>query len=77
MPWSKLSPRGFFTQTDWSGAPYSLCRCPNPLDPSPHNVVLPSPGSQTRRFIITTFKFLRKGKPYELNQEVGVCVCVL
>ncbi|CAL8273489.1 unnamed protein product [Gadus morhua 'NCC'] len=44
--------------------------CPNPLDPAPHNVVLPSPESQTRRFTITTFQFLQKGKTYDLDQEV-------
>ncbi|CAL8352474.1 unnamed protein product [Boreogadus saida] len=44
--------------------------CPNPLDPPPHNAVLPSPESQTRRFTITTFQFLQKGKTYDLDQEV-------
>ncbi|CAL8332266.1 unnamed protein product [Lota lota] len=44
--------------------------CPNPFDPAAHNVVLASPESQTRRFTITTFQFLQKGKTYDLDQEI-------
>ncbi|KAJ3615109.1 hypothetical protein NHX12_018677 [Muraenolepis orangiensis] len=47
--------------------------CPNPYDPGANNVILPSLESQTRRFTISTFQFLQKGKTSEF---VCVCVCV-
>lgn len=54
---------------------HPLHRCPNPLDTAHQQTLLsgpppPSPRGQTRRFTITTFQFLSKGKTSGSNEEV-------
>lgn len=56
----------------WEVNYYSVSRCPNPLDPPPHQVVLsPVPSRQTRRFTISTFQFLDDGVLKDTNEEVS------
>ena len=69
---------GEIEEYQWDGRPFNpmlIPRCPNPLDPAPHQVVLsaprpPSPRGQTRRFTISTFQFLHDGEFKDPNEEV-------